>query len=185
MGRLLLMLSVLLVTIIFMGTSFVVATGHTDQFVASGDNAHSASYVQGNSIINDGHVHTTATASGNPFIGNLPTHKDASITDKVIQNITVGGYPIAVAFDSLNGYLYVANVNSDNVSVINGSTNKVIQSITAGKSPNGVAFNSSNGYVYVSNHCSDNISVINGSTNKVIQSINAFANSDALNNLIG
>ena len=172
MGRLLLTLSVLLVTIIFMGTSFAVATDHTDQFVASGDNADSVPYAQGNSIINDSHVYTTASASGNPFIGNLPTHKDASVTDKVIQNITVGGYPIAVAFDSLNGYLYVANVISDNVSVINGSTNKIIQSITAGKSPNGVTFNSSNGYVYVSNYCSDNVSVIDGSTNKVIQSIN-------------
>ena len=81
MGRLLLTLSVLLVTIIFMGTSFAVATDHTDQFVASGDNADSVPYAQGNSIINDSHVYTTASASGNPFIGNLPTHKDASVTD--------------------------------------------------------------------------------------------------------
>ena len=47
MGRLLLTLSVLLVAIIFMGAPFVVATGHSDQFVASGGNAHAGSVCSG------------------------------------------------------------------------------------------------------------------------------------------
>ena len=171
MGRLLLTLSVLLVAIIFMGAPFVVATGHSDQFVASGGNAHAAPSVQGNSISNAGHVYTTASAHGNHFIGNLPLHENANATNKVIQSINVSKSPKGAAFDSSNGYVYVTNCCSDNVSVINGSTNKVIQSINVGKSPEGAAFDSSNGYVYVTNCLSDNVSVINGSTNKVIQSI--------------
>ncbi|MHB1662708.1 MAG: YncE family protein, partial [Thermoplasmataceae archaeon] len=171
MGRLLLTLSVLLVAIIFMGTSFVVATGHGNQFMVSGDNAHSAPYAQGNSIINASHVYTTTSSPEKTFIGGLSVHKDASVTNKVIQNITVGKNPAGVAFDSLNGYVYVTHDNSSIVSVINGSTNKVIQNITVGKNPAEVAFDSLNGYVYVTNRGSNNISVINGSTNKVIQSI--------------
>ena len=160
MGRLLLTLSVLLVAIIFMGAPFVVATGHSDQFVASGGNAHAAPSVQGNSISNAGHVYTTASAHGNHFIGNLPLHENANATNKVIQSINVSKSPKGAAFDSSNGYVYVTNCLSDNVSVINGSTNKVIQSINVGEHPFGVEFDSSNGYVYVANDISDNVSVL-------------------------
>ena len=116
--------------------------------------------VQGNSISNAGHVYTTASAHGNHFIGNLPLHENANATNKVIQSINVSKSPKGAAFDSSNGYVYVTNCCSDNVSVINGSTNKVIQSINVGKHPFGVEFDSSNGYVYVTNDISDNVSVL-------------------------
>jgi len=89
----------------------------------------------------------------------------------VTTNYGIG--PDGAAFDSANGYIYVTNVGSDNVSVINGSTNNVIASIGVGvgSSPDGAAFDSANGYIYVTNVGSDNVSVINGATNKVIASI--------------
>src|SRR5579885_2782753 len=91
-------------------------------------------------------------------------------------NTTFNGvFPIGVAFDSSNGYVYVANPNSGSVSVINGATNTVIASITVGFVPYGVAFDSSNGYVYVAN--SESVSVINGATNTVIASITVRSNS--------
>src|SRR5579884_2701294 len=87
-------------------------------------------------------------------------------------NTTFNGvFPIGVAFDSSNGYVYVANPNSGSVSVINGATNNVIASITVGSVPYGVAFDPSNGYVYVTNSNSGSVSVINGATNNVIASI--------------
>jgi YVTN family beta-propeller protein len=61
--------------------------------------------------------------------------------DSVIKNIPAGWSPIGVAFDSDNGYTYVTNVDSNTVSVIDGSTNTVIKNIPAGWSPIGVAFN--------------------------------------------
>jgi len=85
--------------------------------------------------------------------------------------ITVGSYPLGVAYDSSNGYVYVANSNSSTVSVINGATNKVIANIAVGSYPFGVAYDSSNGYVYVANEGSNNVSVINGASNKVIANI--------------
>jgi len=82
-----------------------------------------------------------------------------------------GLMPAEISYDLSNGYLYVTNYNSSNVSVINGATNKVIASIGVGSYPVGVAYDSSNGYLYVANLNSSNVSVINGTNNKVIASI--------------
>jgi len=49
----------------------------------------------------------------------------------VIANITVGQGPWGVAYDPSNGYIYVTNLGSDSVSVINGTT--VIANITVGQ----------------------------------------------------
>jgi YVTN family beta-propeller protein len=82
-----------------------------------------------------------------------------------------GEWPFGVTFDSANKYIYVTNIRSNNVSVINGTTNRVITNIGVGYGPAGVAFDSANGYIYVANSNSNNISVINGATNRVIANI--------------
>jgi YVTN family beta-propeller protein len=92
-------------------------------------------------------------------------------SNTVIANISVGsrGWPDAIAYDSSNNYVYVANGGSNNVSVINGATNAVIASISVGSEPYAIAYDSGNNYIYVCN--GDNVSVINGATNSVIASI--------------
>ena len=82
---------------------------------------------------------------------------------------------IIAAFDSTNGYLYVTNSGSNNVSIINGATNKVVGGITVGAYPLGVNFDSLNGYVYVADRNSYEISVINGATDKVVDNITSIA----------
>ena len=90
----------------------------------------------------------------------------------VVPSIPVGTWAADAAFDSSNGYVYVANAGSDNVTVINGATNKVVvPSIPAGGIeglPTSVVYDSSNGYLYVVNVGPDNVTVINGATNKVV-----------------
>jgi len=87
-------------------------------------------------------------------------------------NTLNGKSPQGVAFDSANGYIYVTNFGSNDVSVINGATNVVIASIDLANSiPTEVAFDSSNGYVYMTNDGSNDVSVINGATNTVIANI--------------
>src|SRR2546425_436196 len=80
----------------------------------------------------------------------------------VIATIPVGDYPFGVAYDSGNGYVYVANYNSNNVSIISGTT--VVATIPVGGGPSGIAYDSGNGYVYVANLASNNTSVISGTT---------------------
>jgi len=81
---------------------------------------------------------------------------------------------VGVAYDPSNGYVYVANYGSNNVSVINGSTNKVIASIGVGVAsfdvgvwPWGVAYDPSNGYVYVTDEGSYTVSIISTSTQAI------------------
>ena len=125
---------------------------------------------------------------------NCSAHPYVKFTLVLANNTLVKGnflnlngiLPPQVAFDSFNGYLYVANVGSSSVSVINGTTNTIIKIISVGASPDGVSFDSSNGYVYVTSDASDNVSVINGTTNTVFKtfSVGAFSEgvvSDPLN----
>src|SRR5437660_11956627 len=80
-----------------------------------------------------------------PLVNNTNT-VDASFVTTSFEG------PEAVAFDSANGNLYVANGNADNVMVIDGTNNKVIKTIPVGLFPRGAIFDSSNGDIYVTNY---------------------------------
>src|SRR3989454_6654221 len=53
--------------------------------------------------------------------------------------------PVAVAYDSGKGELFVANQHSDTVSVISDATNTVVATIPAGAVPKGPPYGSGNG----------------------------------------
>jgi len=80
----------------------------------------------------------------------------------VIATVTVGNCPVGAAYDSGNGYVYVANRYSNNVSAINGTT--VVATIPVANYPAGVGYDSGNGYVYVTSTGSNTVSVISGTT---------------------
>jgi YVTN family beta-propeller protein len=69
-------------------------------------------------------------------------------TNSVVKNITVGLQPTAIL--AAGGHVYVANSNSDSVSVIDPATNRVVHTLriqafpgaSFGSSPNGLAFTS-------------------------------------------
>ena len=85
-----------------------------------------------------------------------------------IQNIaTEGKYPTGLAVNEKTNLVYVANSDSDTVSVINGTTNKVASKIQVGNVPTGIVVDENNNMVYVTNYDNDNVYVINGTTNKV------------------
>src|SRR4029079_10197788 len=93
--------------------------------------------------------------------------------DSVIATIPLGDLPQGIAFNPNNGDMYVANHDSNTVSVIDGKTNAVIGSpIPVGDRPVGIAFNEDNGDMYVTNSgsttvSSGTVSVIDGQTNTV------------------
>ena len=53
--------------------------------------------------------------------------------DSIIKNIPMDNIPTGVTFNPSNGYTYVTNVDSNTVSVIDGSTNTVIDTIPVGE----------------------------------------------------
>ena len=106
-------------------------------------------------------------ASGSLAVNGTPVSVPVSFTadtrgGTVVATVPTGTYPLAVAYDSGNGYIYVTNQYSNNVSVINGTT--VVASVAVGVWPVGVAYDGRNGYVYVANYDSNNVSVIDGTT---------------------
>jgi YVTN family beta-propeller protein len=86
------------------------------------------------------------------------------------NEVLIGDGPAGMALDPSNGYLYVTNAYSDNVSVINGTTGESVTSIPVGGSPEGIAYDTQDGYIYVANYYG-NVSVIDGANNTVVGSI--------------
>jgi YVTN family beta-propeller protein len=64
--------------------------------------------------------------------------------------------PIASAYDSGKGEVFVADLNTDNVSVISDTTNLVVATVAVGGAPAGVAYDSAKGEVFVTNANSNN-----------------------------
>src|SRR6266850_2514012 len=71
--------------------------------------------------------------------------------DGATATVPVGPSPFALAFDPVNGDVYVANFNSRTVSVISGSSNAVVANVTVGSHPSAMAVDTANGDIYVAN----------------------------------
>jgi len=78
----------------------------------------------------------------------------------VIANLPVGSNPSSEAYDPANGYVYVTNSGSGNVSVLSGT--RVIATVPVGSDPVSATYDGANGDVYVTNFGSDTVSVIQG-----------------------
>ncbi len=79
----------------------------------------------------------------------------------MIATIPVGTKPYCIAYNPFNNYIYVNNIYSNTVSVIDSSTNTVIGNpIAVGNEPIGIAYNSANHNMYVTNYGSNTVSVI-------------------------
>ena len=89
-------------------------------------------------------------------------------SNTVISTVDVGERPSALAFNPSNNNIYVANTNSNNVSVIESSSNTVISTVDVGERPSALAFNPSNNNIYVTNPVSDDVSVIETTGSKPI-----------------
>lgn len=72
---------------------------------------------------------------------------------------------------SRKGLAYVANLSSDNVSVIETSDNTVTATIPVGDRPFGIAIAPAGNFAYVTNFGSDTVSVIATTSNTVTATI--------------
>ena len=93
--------------------------------------------------------------------GNIPSFTATNTgTNEVTATITVVPQQVA--------YAYIANQQSNTVSVINTITNSVVSTIPVGQAPTGAAASPDGTRVYITNQGDNSISVINTLTNKVI-----------------
>lgn len=73
----------------------------------------------------------------------------------------------AMAINPVTNKIYIANADSNTVSVLDGLSNCLLSNIPVGVQPRGLAVNPVNNLVYVANMLSGTVSVINGTTDKV------------------
>ena len=105
-------------------------------------------------------------------LGAATTAASASSPAYVVTaTVGVGRYPQGVAVDPNTDTVYVANNQSNTVSVIDGNTDSVTATIGVGSGPSAISLDPSTDTIYVSNSGGDTVSVIDGATNKVVGTI--------------
>lgn len=82
----------------------------------------------------------------------------------------VGSSPSDLAFDSTSDYMYVANLNSNNVTVVDTFDNLQIANLSVGSLPHHLGWDPASDEIFVPNYGSGTISVISGTT--VIATLN-------------
>ncbi len=92
-------------------------------------------------------------------------------TNTVLRSVQVGASPYGMAFNPSTGTVYVANADSNNVTIINGTSGAIEGSIPVGAYPTLVAFDSESGSIYVADAGANVISVIDAKTNVVAGTI--------------
>jgi YVTN family beta-propeller protein len=82
----------------------------------------------------------------------------------LLTTIATGSRPVAVAINPTTSKLYVANKNSNNVTVIDEATYST-STVPVGAYPTAVAVKSATNKIYIANQESNNVTVIDGTSN--------------------
>lgn len=78
----------------------------------------------------------------------------------------------------MSTFAFIANYDSDNVSVIDVSTNTIVDTISVGLNPRGIAITPDGNFAYVTNFGLDKVSVIDINTNTIVETIFISTNAD-------
>jgi YVTN family beta-propeller protein len=81
----------------------------------------------------------------------------------LLTTVATGSKPVALAVNPANSKIYVANQNSNSVTVIGEATYSTA-TIPVGALPTGIAVNPTTNKIYVTNQNSNNVTVIDGAT---------------------
>ena len=91
-------------------------------------------------------------------------------SEKVGEDIRVGNYPTSISLNTGENKIYIANSDSNSVSVINGQTNRLEgKPIEVGARPYGMLYYKDR--LYVANFGSDAVSVVDPNQRKVVNTI--------------
>ncbi|MCI4336056.1 MAG: YncE family protein [Thermoplasmata archaeon] len=115
---------------------------------------------------------TLGVMGGRPAPSLGPRPQQVGNGGTIVDRVAVGGGPYPGVFDNRTGELYVSNVQTGNVSVIQTANNTVVATIPVGTLPQMGCLDPTDGDLYVSNFFSGNVSVISTATNRVVASIN-------------
>jgi YVTN family beta-propeller protein len=87
----------------------------------------------------------------------------------VVSLVLAGAAQVALAAPECR--VYVANISSDDVTVIDAATDTVVTTVSVGVAPDGAAASPDGAEVYVANAFATTVSVIDAATNVVVDAI--------------
>jgi YVTN family beta-propeller protein len=115
----------------------------------------------------NGTAYTFTVTAANSLGSGAASAASNSVTPAGVlgaPTIGTGMGPRAVAVNPVTNKIYVANVNSNDITVIDGATNAT-STVTVGASPLTIAINLVTNKIYVANQISNDVTVIDGATN--------------------
>lgn len=93
----------------------------------------------------------------------------------LVKSIPVGNLPTSVAVNQTTNTIYVSNLTSDTVSVIDGVSDTVVATVSVGSLPEVIDVNPITNMVYVANFLGNSLSVIDGGSNSVVATITGLS----------
>ena len=113
-------------------------------------------------VIDDQRVSTIAAAQAGLTPGEI-TARVADPSFALVTTIEVGANPIAVAISADGTLAYVANLNSNSLSIIDTEIDKVVATVSAGPTPRDVDATPNGRYVLVVNQSTNSVTVLDAS----------------------
>jgi YVTN family beta-propeller protein len=143
--------------------------------VSTADASHTKVYVanQGSNtvtVIDDQRVSAMAAAQAS----STPGADQAAVADPnfaVMATIAVGANPIAVGISSDGTLAYVANLNSNSISIIDTDIDDVVATVNGIPSPRDVQATPDGRYVLVTNQSTNQVTVLDASNYSIVASI--------------
>jgi YVTN family beta-propeller protein len=117
-------------------------------------------------------------------VGNTVDAIDAE-TGRFIANIFVGSFPEGMALSTDGKRLFVANRNSDTLSVVDVALMSEIATIAVGDAPVSVDVHPDGSRIYVVNNWSDHVSVIDAVTLRPVADVQIGPNGAAIGRFVG
>ncbi len=109
---------------------------------------------------------TVDTATGDLFVAVGGTDGAVDLlappSSSILASVRVGSGPDGLCYDPLNGYVYVSNGGSGNLSVLNGTQRDVVGTIPAGVAPGPIVLNVGTSNLSVANVGSSTLEIVNG-----------------------
>ncbi len=104
----------------------------------------------------------TAVPPAGPLALGAPTPSPPPPDAPIVGSVSVQVDPYWSCYDEADGEVYVPNLASETVSIINGLT--VTKTVKAGEDPVSCTYDPLNQWVYISNEDSQNVTAINGTS---------------------
>jgi YVTN family beta-propeller protein len=89
--------------------------------------------------------------AGVAMFGSIAMIASQTYAASKVVSIPVGSVPTQIGLNATTNRIYVANLTSNNVSVIDGTTETVIATVPVGTAPADIGVNSTTNMVYVPN----------------------------------